>query len=351
MAPQHRSARRESHPQSTTETRCRQIIAQGLTARGLTARANPATFDKNHRRAIITPTPQRVAVITGASSGIGKAAAALLLGAGWRVIAQGRDPTRTAAANADLAAACKDGARLDMLTADLSLMADTARLAQQITALTPRIDALLCNAGGIRAQQHITGEGFDATFAGNHLGHFLLVHRLFPLLAAAAAARVIATSSSGHQVSPPCDWSDPQMRASWESSPAYCRAKLYNILFIRELARRGAGHGIIAHAMHPGRVASNFASHGDPTLQSYMAANPSDPPEASAATLAYLAADAAPGRSSGLYWHDKAPVSPAPAALNDADAAQLWAISEAMLARVDQPVQSIVAPAANPSTD
>jgi NAD(P)-dependent dehydrogenase (short-subunit alcohol dehydrogenase family) len=273
----------------------------------------------------------RVAVITGASSGIGKAAAKMLLADGWHVIAHGRDRARTVAAGEELRAATPPGARLDVVQGDLALLSDAARLATEIAALTPRIEALLCNAGGVRAEKFVTAEGHEATFSGNHLGHFLLVQRLMPQLIAAGTARVIATSSSAHLVAPPIDWADPQSLENWVSVPAYALAKLYNILFTRELARRGAVDGIIAHAMHPGIVGTNFASHGNEAMQTYMAAAQLDPPERSAATLAWLANAPEPGECSGRYWFGKAQLAPSAAAQNDDDARRLWEVSERLV--------------------
>ncbi len=274
----------------------------------------------------------RVAVITGASSGIGKAAAKMLLADGWHVIAHGRDLARTQAAAEELRAATPPGARLHVVQGDLALLADTARLSAEIAALTPRIDALLCNAGGVRAEKHVTAEGHEATFTGNHLGHFLMVQRLMPQLKAAGAARVINNSSSAHLVAPPIDWNDPQSLENWVSVSSYALAKLYNILFARELARRGAADGIVAHAMHPGIVDTNFASHGNAQMQTHMAAAQLDPPERSAATLAWLASAPEPGQSSGRYWFDKAEVDPNAAAQNDDDARRLWVESERLVA-------------------
>ena len=130
---------------------------------------------------------RKTAVVTGASSGVGKAAATLLAAMGWHVIALGRDPGRSARAEAEIRAAASPEARVDMILADLSLMADTARAAGEVAALTDRVDALLNNAGGVRDEKIVTSEGNEATFAGNHLGHFLLTDRLLPLLRKAAA--------------------------------------------------------------------------------------------------------------------------------------------------------------------
>lgn len=281
----------------------------------------------------------RVAVVTGASSGIGKAAAKALAAQGWHVIGHGRDAARTAAAEAEIRAAAAPGARIDMIRGDLSLLSDTARMADEIKALTGKVHALLCNAGGARADYIITPEGNEVTFAGNHLGHFLLTDRLMPLLRAAAASspagtvRVISVSSSGHEASPPIDWDDLQRTRAWVSGQAYCLAKLCNILFTHELAKRAAADGIIAHAMHPGVVASNFASHCEPGMKSYMATLDGLPPEIAADTLVWLASAPEAGRTTGGYFHDRQAVSPAPAALDDEAAARLWAESEKLIER------------------
>ena len=102
---------------------------------------------------------------------------------------------------------------------------------------------------------------------------------------------------------------------------------------MRKLARRGAEQGIIAHAMHPGRVASNFASHGDAAMQAYMAANELDPPELSAQTLAFLAHDPAAAASTGRYWFACAEQAPSAMAQDDAAAQRLWEEREKLIAR------------------
>jgi NAD(P)-dependent dehydrogenase (short-subunit alcohol dehydrogenase family) len=279
-----------------------------------------------------------VAVVTGASAGIGKAAAKALLAAGWRVIGVGRDPRRCAEAQAELSIG--PGADFTMLRADLSLLADTARLAGEIADLTPRIDALLNNAGGVRAERIITPEGHEATFAANHLAPFLLTTTLTPQLREAAttsapgAVRVVAVSSTGHEHCPGVRWDDLTFAEGFVGGSAYCHAKLANVLFARELARRAGPDGIVSHAMHPGVVDSNFASHCDGPMQAYMDSirDRALTPEQAADTLVWLATADEPGRTNGLYFHDRKVLSPSPAAQDDAAARRLWELSEALVA-------------------
>jgi NAD(P)-dependent dehydrogenase (short-subunit alcohol dehydrogenase family) len=288
---------------------------------------------------MISKQPRKVAIVTGASSGVGKAAAQLLAAQGWHVIAQGRDPERTAAAERDIRAAAARDARVDMIRGDLASLSETARMAKEIASLTDRVHALLNNAGGVRAELVITPEGNEATFAGNHLGHFLLTKRLMPLLRAAVAdsapgtVRVVSVSSSGHSSSQPIDWNDLQLTHNWVSGKSYCLAKLCNILFTRELAQRGAADGIIAHAMHPGVVASNFVNHCEPGMKSYIQTLNSLPPEIAADTLVWLASAPEPGKATGLYYFNREALEPSAAALDAATAARLWQESETLLKR------------------
>jgi len=282
---------------------------------------------------------QQVAVVTGASSGVGKAAAKALAARGWHVIAHGRDPERTAAAEAEIRATATGGAKVDMICGDLSLMSDTARMAREIGRLTDKVHALLNNAGGVRSELVITPEGNEATFAGNHLGHFLLTNRLMPMLRAAAAVskagtvRVVSVSSTGHEGCAGLDWDDLQQTRAWVTGKSYCLAKLCNILFTRELARRVAADGIVANAMHPGVVASNFVNHAEPRMKSYIETLQAVSPEEGADTLVWLATAPEAGKVSGGYFHKRERLSPAAAALDDALAARLWLESEALVAR------------------
>jgi NAD(P)-dependent dehydrogenase (short-subunit alcohol dehydrogenase family) len=283
----------------------------------------------------------KVAVVTGASSGIGREAAKALAAAGWRVIGLGRDPQRGAAALAEIRAAASAGQAVDMILADLSLMADAARAAREVAAATDHVDVLINNAGGTPSERVVTAEGNEATFASNHLGPFLLTNRLLPLLRAAAAGqppgavRVLNVSSSGHFVSPGLDWSNLQLLDEFKTATAYCNAKLANILFTRALARRLAADGVVSHAMHPGIVATNFASHGDKAMQDYFATkmDVAVTPQEAADTLVWLATAIEPGRSTAGYFHQRAPADLSPLAQDDEAAERLWTESEALVAR------------------
>ena len=275
---------------------------------------------------------RNVAVVTGASSGIGKATAKAFARLGWRVIGVGRDPARSAAALAEITECAANGAQVDFLRGDFELMADVARVADEIEALTDRVDVLINNAGNMRDRIAITAEGNEITFASNHLAGFLLTRRLRPLLARAGHARVLNVSSSGHEVSPPIDWDNIQMTEGYHAGQAYCFAKLANVLHAREINRRFAAEGIVGQSMHPGVVDSNFVSHTSKETQAYMATLDMNPPERPAQTLIWMATAPETGIDGGRYFHDMQEVPPSPAALDDGAAARLWDESERILA-------------------
>lgn len=280
---------------------------------------------------------QKTAVITGASSGIGTARALALGKLGWRVVGVGRDAQRCAAAKAEFEA---EGIAAEWLRADFDSMAEVKRAADEIAALTPRIDVLVNNAGGVRDRRYQTVDGLEATFAANHLAPFLLTRDLLPILKRTAAtgghgeARVIAVSSSAHEYIPEMNFADLQFEDGFSAGAAYCQAKLANLLFTRELWRRHGGEGIVAQAMHPGVVASNFYNHGDESMRSHLSETRGVSPEHAARTLVWMATSPECGRPGGRYFHDLAETEAKPQARDDAAAGQLWEASEAILSRL-----------------
>lgn len=280
----------------------------------------------------------RVAVVTGASAGIGREAAKVLAAQGWRVIATGRNAARCAEAEAEIAAAAS-GPAATFLRADLSLLAEVKRLAGEIAALTPRIDLLANNAGGMPARFEMTSEGFEASFAGNHLGPFLLTQLLLPLLRAAAseappgAVRVVNTSSDGSEFIDTLNLDDMQNLEHYTNGLAYCSGKLANVLHARGLAGRLAADGIVAHSFHPGTIDSNFFDDIEDSTRAYTDTLEKLPPSAGADTLLWLATAEEPGQSSGGYWYCRQP-RVANRVVDDAGfVARFWAESENLVAR------------------
>src|SRR6202008_1975851 len=157
----------------------------------------------------------------------------------------------------------------------------------------------------------ITSEGYEENFGANHLGPFLLTTRLLTLLRPAAVdapagrVRILMTASDTGEMMPGLDWNDLQMLENFHPGYAYCRGKLANVLFTRGLAKRLAGDGIIAHAMHPGAADTNFITHADEQSQATMLGYARLTPEEGADTLIWLATAEEPGRSSGGYFHQR----------------------------------------------
>jgi NAD(P)-dependent dehydrogenase (short-subunit alcohol dehydrogenase family) len=281
---------------------------------------------------------QRVAVVTGANSGIGKQVAKALARQGWRVIGTGRDADRIKAAEAEIRAAAPD-AQIDILRADLSLLAEAETLADAIAARTDRVDLLVNNAGGMTDALVMTSEGLEANFVGNHLGPFVLTRRLLPLLGAAAAdapkgsVRIINTASDASEMIPGINLDDLQNLERFSPGLAYCTGKLANVLFARALAVRLADDNIVAHAVHPGAVASNFFSYAPADTQERAKGLEKASEEEGADTIIWLATAPEGGQSSGGYWHHRAPRTPNQVVEDAAVVARFWEESEKLTNR------------------
>ena len=270
----------------------------------------------------------KIAVITGATSGLGAAAAEKLARQGARLIIVARDSVRAEATLAAVRQAGPGQAHRAVL-GDLSLLAEMTRVGAEIAAAEPNIDLLVNNAGAIFSRREETADGLERSFATNHMSYFVLTNALLPALKATPGARIVSTASGAHQMGR-VDFDDLQIKRGYTTFGAYGASKLCNILFTRELARRLAGSGVTANCHHPGFVATRFAANNGMLAQ--LAMTIGSPlalsPEKGARTLLYLATSPEVAHISGRYFVRCKPAEPSAAARDDAAAARLWAESE-----------------------
>ncbi|MEU5984949.1 SDR family NAD(P)-dependent oxidoreductase [Streptomyces sp. NPDC047434] len=265
-----------------------------------------------------------ISVITGASSGIGAAAALQLTRSGERVLITGRSPEKLRSVHGALLAAAPDGTTVpEPIAADLSSLAGVRDLAQQILDRFPRVDVLVNNAAVQPSKRHVSADGFELGLAVNHLAPFLLTNLLAASIQA-ASGRVITTASSSH-VKGSLDLADPQLTRGWSGVQSYGRSKLANILFTAELQRRTP---LPASCFHPGAIRTDinrdspFVRFVKPFERFVL-----KPPEQGADTLAWLATSAEGGAPSAVYYADRAPADSSPAARDAGLAAHLWDLS------------------------
>jgi retinol dehydrogenase 12 len=270
----------------------------------------------------------KVCVVTGATSGIGKAAATALARLGAQVLLVGRDRDRTEAAATEIGSTSALPPAVEI--ADLASMEQVRALAGHLAALE-RIDVLINNAGLVLGEHRVTPDGFEHVFAVNHLAPFLLTNLLVPKLTASAPARVITVTSDAHSAAS-LDLDDPNLEHGWDSWRSYANSKLANILFTRELARRLHGTGVTANCAHPGVVRTGFGREARPLLRfGVTLARPFLlSPERGADTIVYLASSPDVAGETGGYYVKRQRREPSAAARDDAAARKLWEISEKM---------------------
>jgi NAD(P)-dependent dehydrogenase (short-subunit alcohol dehydrogenase family) len=180
----------------------------------------------------------------------------------------------------------------------------------------------------------MTSEGYEANFAANFIGPFVLTARLLPLLRKAAAdapagsVRIVNTASDGSEMIPTLNLADLQNLGNWSPGAAYCSGKLANVLHARALAGKLAADGIVAHAVHPGTVGSNFFSHTPDSVQAAYGEAPKLTSAQGADTVIWLASADEPGGSSGGYWYERQPRKPNPVVEDAAFVEAFWQAAE-----------------------
>lgn len=270
----------------------------------------------------------KVVVLTGASDGIGAAAARELAAHGHTVVLVGRSPEKTAALAREL--------KTDHFLADFTKLSDVRALAIALTDTYPRIDVLANNAGGIFGDPARTEDGFEKTLQINHLAPFLLTNLLMDTLVASRAS-IVNTSSVGARLFGNIDLNDLNNEKKFSPNKAYGDAKLANILFAKELNNRYARAGVSAAAFHPGNVRTNFASNTTSGMR-FVYQTPLGrlmgliSPGKGAESLVWLA-EGAPGREwvSGEYYEKKKAAKTNPQAGDAGLAAGLWDKSAEMV--------------------
>ena len=269
----------------------------------------------------------RTVLVTGGTGGIGRATAMGLATMGAHLGITGRDRERTEGAAREIRAA--GGGQVDVFVADLSSQTEVRRLAGEVLQTYPRIDVLVNNVGGYWNTRHVTPDGFEHTFALNHLAPFLLTSLLLDRLKQSAPARVVTVSSNAHTAGE-IDFDDLQGERSYSGSRAYSQSKLANVLFTYELARRLQSSALTANALHPGVVNTSFGAEDPRGIQRLIIpfARPfMKTPAQGAATSIHLASAPDLEQVTGRYFANSKPNRSSKRSYDEAAAARLWQVS------------------------
>jgi NAD(P)-dependent dehydrogenase (short-subunit alcohol dehydrogenase family) len=219
----------------------------------------------HHEEASEVPDMQgKTVVVTGGNSGIGAETAEALAGMGARVIVTARNADKGRAAVAEIVQRLGGDAQVQLVVFDLADLSSVRRGAEEILELAPRLDVLVNNAGVVLTERHETVDGFEATFATNHLGPFLLTNLLLGRILESAPARIVNVASTAHNAARKgMPFDDLQSTGRYRGMRVYGESKLANILFTLELARRLEGTGVTANSLHPGTVRTGYGADGD----------------------------------------------------------------------------------------
>ena len=269
----------------------------------------------------------RICLVTGSTHGIGLATARALAAMGATVLVHGRDLER-ARATAERIGRDTGNRDVRAVQADFAELAQVRRLAAELAA-APRLDVLVNNAGVMGARGARSADGYDLTFAVNHLAPFLLTNLLLGKLRQSAPARIVVVASEAHRRAT-LDFGDLMNSRTSGILTAYERSKLANLLFARALARRLVGSGVTVNALHPGLVASHLFQHTPLPLR-LLLLGPGRlfmiSPERGALGAVHLATAPELRTENGGYYSGRRCAAPSAAAQSDESAERLWAQS------------------------
>ena len=270
----------------------------------------------------------KAVLITGSTSGIGKATAVALAAMGANVVVVGRNPERGAAAVEEIKAQSHSRS-VELMLADLSVQAEVRGLAEEFLGSYDRLDVLANNAGLVQSNRTETPDGIETTLAINHLAPFLLTNLLIERLEHSSPSRVITVSSEAQRWGS-MDFEDMQSRRKYRGFPVYGMTKLANIMFTFKLAERLGGTGVSANCLHPGSVGTNFGQNNRgpmglffKTFKPFMRS-----PEQGADTLIWLSFSPEVEGVSGKYFSDRKEIEAKKVAYDPAARRRLWEISE-----------------------
>ena len=270
----------------------------------------------------------KVVLITGGTSGIGKAAATALAGMGATVVITGRNEERGKRALQEIREESgNDG--VELILADLTVQDEVRRLAEELRERHNQLEVLVNNAGLVLSERTETPDGIETQLAINHLAPFLLTNLLLDLLKESAPSRIVTVSSDAHRWAK-IDLDDLQSRKRYRGMQVYGKTKLANIMFTYELAERLEGTGVTANCMHPGGVNTNFGNNqGGPMNLLFRIFKPfMRSPEQGADTLIYLASSPEVKGMTGKYLADRKVKAASDAAYDETTRKRLWEASE-----------------------
>jgi NAD(P)-dependent dehydrogenase (short-subunit alcohol dehydrogenase family) len=274
----------------------------------------------------------KICLITGATNGIGQAAATALAKLGATVIIAGRSKER-AKATVESIKTETGNLNVDYLLADLSIQSQVRQLAAEFKARYERLDVLVNNAGVINFRRQVSADGIEMNFAVNHLAYFLLTNLLLDTLKSSAPARIVNVASNSH-LGQHLDFDNLELKRGYNPGKAYGRSKLCNLYFTYELARRlkDEGTGVTVNAMHPGFVRTNMAANNGRLVRFFLPLvhRNSLTPEQGARTIVYLASSSDVEGVTGKYFVREREVASDPVSYDEAAARRLWEVSEKM---------------------